>query len=41
MDRSIAAARALVMALDALALSNARPVTRALAADLLDRDRPE
>ncbi len=36
MERSIAAARALVAALDAHALQLGRPVTRALAADLLD-----
>lgn len=37
MDRSIDAARALVDALDARALSLHRPVTRALAAEILDR----
>jgi chromosomal replication initiation ATPase DnaA len=36
MDRSIAAARHLVAALDARALALGRPVTRALAAELLD-----
>ncbi len=36
MERSIAAARALVAALDAHALALGRPVTRALAAELLD-----
>lgn len=36
MERSIAAARALVARLDAHALQLGRPVTRALAADLLD-----
>ena len=36
MDRSIAAARDLVAALDARALALGRPVTRALAAELLD-----
>ncbi len=36
MPRSIGAARALVAALDARALSEARPITRALAAELLD-----
>lgn len=36
MERSIAAARSLVARLDARALAEARPVTRALAADLLD-----
>lgn len=36
-DRSFAAARALVAALDARALALGRPVTRALAAELLDR----
>lgn len=38
MPRSIGAARALVAALDARALSEARPITRALAADLLGAD---
>ena len=36
MERSIAAARALVATLDAAALAQGRPVTRALAAELLD-----
>ncbi len=36
MPRSINAARALVAALDAAALAQARPITRALAADVLD-----
>lgn len=36
MERSIAAARSLVARLDARALAEGRPVTRALAADLLD-----
>ncbi len=36
MERSIAAARALVADLDAKSLASARPITRALAADLLD-----
>ena len=36
MFRSIAAARDLVAALDARALAQGRPVTRALAAELLD-----
>ena len=36
MERSFAAARALVAALDARALERGRPVTRALAAELLD-----
>lgn len=36
-DRSFAAARALVAALDARALALGRPVTRALAAEFLDR----
>ena len=36
MERSIAAARHLVAALDARALAEGRPVTRALAAELLD-----
>ena len=40
MDRSFAAARDLVAALDALALAEGRPVTRALAAALLDRHHP-
>lgn len=37
MDRSIIAARNVVAALDALALARARPVTRALAAELLEQ----
>ncbi len=37
MDRSLAAARALVARLDALALAEGRPVTRHLASALLDR----
>jgi chromosomal replication initiation ATPase DnaA len=37
MDRSLAAARTLVAALDALALAEGRPVTRQLASALLDR----
>jgi chromosomal replication initiation ATPase DnaA len=41
MDRSIAAARALVSALDARALQEGRAVTRALAAEMLDSDPPE
>lgn len=41
MPRSIGAARALVAALDARALSEARPITRALAGDLLDDIFPE
>ncbi|HLQ17643.1 MAG TPA: chromosomal replication initiator DnaA [Tabrizicola sp.] len=41
MPRSIGAARALVAALDARALSEARPITRALAGDLLDELFPE
>lgn len=41
MDRSIAAARALVAALDARALALGRPVTRALAAELLDSAEPQ
>jgi chromosomal replication initiation ATPase DnaA len=36
MDRSIAAARNLVATLDARALALGRPITRALAAELLD-----
>lgn len=40
MDRSFAAARALVARLDALALAQGRPVTRALAAAVLDRPDP-
>ena len=36
MERSIAAAQALVMALDAKSLATHRPVTRALAAEVLD-----
>jgi chromosomal replication initiation ATPase DnaA len=41
MPRSIAAARALVAALDARALAEGRPITRALAGDLLDSRFPE
>jgi chromosomal replication initiation ATPase DnaA len=41
MPRSIGAARALVATLDARALAEGRPVTRALAADLLDSDPTE
>lgn len=40
MERSIAAARQLVAALDARALALGRPVTRALAAELLDSAGP-
>ncbi|MFN4192091.1 MAG: chromosomal replication initiator DnaA [Tabrizicola sp.] len=39
--RSIGAARAVVAALDARALAEGRPITRALAAGFLDRDGPE
>lgn len=38
MDRSIHAARQLVAALDARALALGRPITRALAAEVLDKD---
>jgi chromosomal replication initiation ATPase DnaA len=41
MPRSIGAARALVAALDARALALGRPVTRALASEVLDRLSPE
>lgn len=41
MDRSIAAARALVDALDSRALAQHRPITRALASQLLARNCPE
>ncbi|MBL9057763.1 MAG: chromosomal replication initiator DnaA [Rhodobacteraceae bacterium] len=41
MERSIAAARALVAALDARALAGGRAVTRALAAEMLDSPDPE
>ena len=41
MERSFAAARALVAALDARALRRGRPVTRALAAELLDSGQAE
>ncbi|MFN3575654.1 MAG: chromosomal replication initiator DnaA [Tabrizicola sp.] len=41
MPRSIGAARALVAALDARALAEGRPITRALAAGFLDRTDPE
>ncbi len=37
MDRSLSAAAVLVEALDAHALATARPVTRALAAEVLDK----
>lgn len=40
MERSIAAARALVATLDARALAEGRPVTRALAAEVLDSPAP-
>jgi chromosomal replication initiation ATPase DnaA len=40
MDRSLATARSLVAALDAASLAEGRPVTRALAAALLDRQDP-
>ena len=41
MERSIAAAQALVAALDARSLATHRPVTRALAAEVLDSAAPE
>ena len=41
MPRSIAAARALVAALDARALAAGRPITRTLAGEVLDRLGPE
>ena len=41
MDRSIAVARDLVAALDARSLAEHRPVSRAMAADLLDRAGPQ
>ena len=41
MERSIAAARALVALLDARALALGRPVTRALAAEVLDSSAPQ
>lgn len=41
MERSIAAARALVAALDAKSLATHRPVSRALAAEVLDTALPE
>lgn len=41
MERSIAAAQALVAALDAKSLATHRPVTRALAAEVLDSAAPE
>ena len=41
MDRSIAAARILVEALDARALSQHRPITRAMAGEILDIDATE
>lgn len=41
MPRSIAAARALVAALDSRALAEARPITRALAGEVLDASFPD
>ena len=41
MDRSIAAARSLAGALDARALSQHRPITRAMAAEILESDQSE
>ncbi len=41
MERSIAAARSLVATLDARALAEARPISRALAAEVLDSDASE
>ncbi|MBI1173186.1 chromosomal replication initiator DnaA [bacterium] len=41
MERSIAAARALVAALDARSLATRRPITRQLAAEVLDLRAPE
>ena len=41
MERSIAAARALVAAMDARALAQGKPITRATAQGLLDRDDTE
>lgn len=41
MPRSIGAARSLVTALDALALALGRPITRQLAAEVLDRGGPQ
>lgn len=41
MERSIAAARAVVAALDARSLAAQRPITRQLAAEVLDLDAPE
>jgi chromosomal replication initiation ATPase DnaA len=41
MPRSIGAARGLVAALDAMALAAGRPITRALAGEVLDRLDPE
>ena len=41
MDRSIAAARAMVSALDARALSQHRPITRVMASEILDIGAPE
>jgi len=40
MERSIAAARALVAELDAFSLAAARPITRALAAEVMERQYP-
>lgn len=41
MERSIAAARAVVAALDVRSLATQRPITRQLAAEVLDLDAPE
>lgn len=41
MERSFATARNLAAALDARALAEARPITRAMAADLLDSQTPD
>ena len=40
MERSISAARALVAELDAYSLAAAKPITRALAAEVLDVQYP-
>ena len=40
LDRSLHAARRMVAALDAEALAQGRPITRALAAAVLDRVQP-
>jgi hypothetical protein len=40
MERSFATARRIVAALDAASLARKKPITRALAAEMLDKDAP-